>query len=139
MAGIGQHLDHARLPLADAAVKTHICTALADGLVNLGARVVDVAQVFSSKDDFFAKTGLYQLWFNAARKNSSRGYKSPADLLALKRLARARGSYYQGAVVFDSSNPAPAGLVFVDTSTGAAATASTPGPGDCAPRPRRTR
>ena len=40
------------------------------------------AQVFSSKNDFFAKTGLYQLWFNAARKNSSRGYKSPADLLA---------------------------------------------------------
>ena len=49
-----------------------------------------------------------------------------ADLLALKRLARMRGSYYQGAVVFDSSNPAPEGLVFVDTSTGVAATATTP-------------
>jgi transposase len=42
------------------------------------------AQVFSSKADFFAKTATYQLWYNAARKNSSRGYKSPADLLALK-------------------------------------------------------
>jgi hypothetical protein len=49
-----------------------------------------------------------------------------ADLLALKRLARARGTYYQGAVVFDSSHPAPEGLVFVDTSTGGAATAPTP-------------
>ena len=49
-----------------------------------------------------------------------------ADLLALKRLARMRGSYYQGAVVFDSSNPAPEGLVFVDTSTGVAVTATTP-------------
>jgi hypothetical protein len=49
-----------------------------------------------------------------------------ADLLALKRLARARGTYYQGAVVFDSSNPAPEGLVFVDTSTGGSATATTP-------------
>ena len=42
------------------------------------------AQVFSSKADFFAKTATYQLWYNAARKNSARGYKSPADLLALK-------------------------------------------------------
>ena len=42
------------------------------------------AQVFSSKADFFAKTATYQLGYNAARKNSSRGYKSPADLLALK-------------------------------------------------------
>jgi len=42
------------------------------------------AQVFSSKADFFAKTATYQLWYNAARKNSSRGNKSPADLLAVK-------------------------------------------------------
>ena len=42
------------------------------------------AQVFASKADFFAKTATYQLWYNAARKNSSRGNKSPADLLALK-------------------------------------------------------
>lgn len=42
------------------------------------------AQVFSSKADFLAKTATYQLWYNAARKNSSRGYKCPADLLALK-------------------------------------------------------
>lgn len=42
------------------------------------------AQVFSSKADFFAKTATYQRWYNAARKNSSRGYKNPADLLALK-------------------------------------------------------
>ena len=42
------------------------------------------AQVFSSKADFFAKTATYQLWYNAARKNTSRGYKSPADLLAIK-------------------------------------------------------
>jgi transposase InsO family protein len=42
------------------------------------------AQVFSSKADFFPKITTYQLWYNTARKNSSRGYKSPADLLALK-------------------------------------------------------
>jgi transposase len=42
------------------------------------------AQCFASRRDFFAKTATYQLWYNAARKNSSRGYKSPADLLALK-------------------------------------------------------
>jgi hypothetical protein len=49
-----------------------------------------------------------------------------ADLVALKRLARARGAYYQGSVVFDSSNPVPDGLVFVDTSTGAPVTGATP-------------
>jgi len=49
-----------------------------------------------------------------------------ADLLALRRLARARGTYYQGMVVFDSSHPAPDGLVFVDTKTGAAVTGATP-------------
>ena len=42
------------------------------------------AQVFHSRSDFFAKLSTYQLWYNAARKNSSRGYKSPADLLAIK-------------------------------------------------------
>jgi transposase len=42
------------------------------------------AQVFFSKADFLAKTATYQLWYNAARKNSSRGYKYPADLLAAK-------------------------------------------------------
>ena len=42
------------------------------------------AQCFDSRSDFFAKTATYQLWYNAARKNGSRGYNSPADLLALK-------------------------------------------------------
>ena len=42
------------------------------------------AQRFDSRPDFFAKAATYQLWYNAARKNSSRGYKSPADLLAEK-------------------------------------------------------
>jgi hypothetical protein len=42
------------------------------------------AQRFDSRPDFFAKTATYQLWYNAARKNSSRGYKSPAELLAAK-------------------------------------------------------
>jgi hypothetical protein len=49
-----------------------------------------------------------------------------ADLVALKRLARAHGSYYRGSVVFDLSRPAPAGLVFVDTASGAPVTDTTP-------------
>jgi hypothetical protein len=49
-----------------------------------------------------------------------------ADLLALKRLARARGTYYQGTVIFDSSNRVPDGLVFVDTTTGTPVTGVTP-------------
>jgi hypothetical protein len=49
-----------------------------------------------------------------------------ADLLALKRLARSRGSYFRGSVVFDRSRPAPSGLVFVDTVSGALVTDATP-------------
>ena len=54
-----------------------------------------------------------------------------ADLLALKRLARSRGSYYRGSVVFDPFHPAPQGLVFVDTLSGAPITLTTP-PSDLA-------
>lgn len=53
---------------------------------------------------------------------------SDADLLALKRLARARGSYYRGTVLFDVSRPAPEGLIFVDTASGAPLTGSGPTP-----------
>ena len=42
------------------------------------------AQVFHSRSDFFARIATYQLWYNVARKNSSRDYKNPADLLAVK-------------------------------------------------------
>jgi len=42
------------------------------------------AQVFSSRTDFFAKTAIFQLWYNIARKNAARGGKSPADLLAIQ-------------------------------------------------------
>src|SRR5207244_13578142 len=38
-----------------------------------------------------------------------------ADLVALKRLARSRGTYYRGSVVFDPLHPDSAGLVFVDS------------------------
>jgi hypothetical protein len=49
-----------------------------------------------------------------------------ADLLAIKRLARVRGSYYRGSVVFTPLSPAPEGLVFVDTLSGAPITLDTP-------------
>ena len=42
------------------------------------------AQVFTNRADFFAKVATYQLWYNVARKNRSRGWKSPAELLAQK-------------------------------------------------------
>ena len=42
------------------------------------------AHVFASRADFFAKIATYQLWYNVARKNSSRGWKSPVDLLSEK-------------------------------------------------------
>jgi hypothetical protein len=51
---------------------------------------------------------------------------SDADLVALKRLALARGGYYRGSVVFDPAHPAPQGLVFVDTASGASVTDATP-------------
>ena len=46
------------------------------------------AQAFDSRADFFAKISTYQLWYNVARKNGSRGYLSPLDLLARKNKDR---------------------------------------------------
>src|SRR5262245_57431486 len=50
---------------------------------------------------------------------------TPAQLNALKEIARARGTYYQGSVTFNSSNPMPDGIIFVDTVSGNNITAST--------------
>jgi hypothetical protein len=44
---------------------------------------------------------------------------SPANLDALRAVARASDTYYRGTVVFDDSNTMPDGVVFVDTATGA--------------------
>ena len=43
---------------------------------------------------------------------------SPAELQALKAVARVRGTYYQGAVTFDASRRIPDGVIFVDTISG---------------------
>jgi Tfp pilus assembly protein PilX len=49
-----------------------------------------------------------------------------AQLNALKALAKAKGTYYQGAVTFNSSNQMPDGIIFVDTVSGNNITDSTP-------------
>jgi hypothetical protein len=49
-----------------------------------------------------------------------------SELAALKALARARGTYYQGHVSFDAKRPIPDGLVFVDTVSGHPVTGATP-------------
>ncbi len=51
---------------------------------------------------------------------------SPAELQALKAVARVRGTYYQGAVTFDASRRMPDGLIFVDTVSGQPITDATP-------------
>jgi len=48
------------------------------------------------------------------------------ELNALKAVARARGTYFQGSVSFDTTRPLPDGLVFVDTVGGRPITADTP-------------
>ena len=47
-----------------------------------------------------------------------------SDMAALKAYARSQGTYYQGAVQFDSSNRMPNGIIFVDTVSGNPMTAS---------------
>jgi transposase len=46
------------------------------------------AQAFDHRRGFFAQISTYQLWYNVARKNGSRGYHSPLDLLAHKNRDR---------------------------------------------------
>jgi hypothetical protein len=41
-----------------------------------------------------------------------------ADLDALKKYAKANGTYYQGAVTFNAGNQMPNGVIFVDTISG---------------------
>ncbi len=48
-----------------------------------------------------------------------------ADINVLKAYAKAHGTYYQGSPEFNSSNPLPNGLVFVDTVSGNNITPST--------------
>jgi hypothetical protein len=54
------------------------------------------------------------------------GAFSPAELDAMKAVARVRGTYYQGAVTFDAARRLPDGLVFVDTASGQPITGSSP-------------
>lgn len=51
---------------------------------------------------------------------------SAAELLALKAVARVRGTYYQGAVTFDAARRIPDGVIFVDTGSGQPITDATP-------------
>ena len=53
---------------------------------------------------------------------------SAAELQAMKAVARVRGTYYQGAVTFDTSRRIPDGVVFVDTASGQPITDATPAP-----------
>lgn len=48
------------------------------------------------------------------------------EMSAFKALARARGTYYQGSVTFDSSRRIPDGLIFVDTVSGQPISPTTP-------------
>jgi transposase InsO family protein len=41
-------------------------------------------EAFADRRDFLQKATAYQLWYNVARKNSSRDWKSPLDLLEQK-------------------------------------------------------
>jgi hypothetical protein len=43
---------------------------------------------------------------------------TPTELNALKAVARARGTYFRGSVVFDATRPLPDGLIFIDTADG---------------------
>lgn len=49
-----------------------------------------------------------------------------AEMSAFKAFARARGTYYQGTVIFDATRPIPDGLVFVDTASGQTISPATP-------------
>jgi hypothetical protein len=65
-------------------------------------------------------------WMDAAPSTGPSGFTyTPAELAALKARAQANGAYYQGA---QSSipDPIPGGILFIDTTTGAPFTATTP-------------
>lgn len=50
---------------------------------------------------------------------------TPEELNTLRGLARANATYYRGSVTFNSQNPLPNGIVFVDTVSGTSVTSTT--------------
>jgi hypothetical protein len=50
----------------------------------------------------------------------------PAELTAMKAVARLLGTYYRGTVTFNAARPMPNGLIFVDTASGTGITEATP-------------
>ncbi len=41
-------------------------------------------ETFNNREEFFSKIATYQLWYNLARKNRSRAWRSPLDILQQK-------------------------------------------------------
>ncbi|HTR21955.1 MAG TPA: pilus assembly PilX N-terminal domain-containing protein, partial [Gemmatimonadales bacterium] len=54
------------------------------------------------------------------------GAFTATELNALKAVARARGTYFQGSTTFDARHPLRDGLIFVDTTSGHPINAATP-------------
>ncbi|HEU5323078.1 MAG TPA: hypothetical protein VFX28_19895 [Methylomirabilota bacterium] len=95
------------------------CALCARGALELGAGVSIDAAADTSCGDKSATYGGPPEGFDALTLRA-------ASLSLLRSLARRNGTYYRGAVTFDASHQMRDGVVFVDTTSGADATASTP-------------
>jgi len=95
--------------------------AWASGAVSLAA----TARILGADGDD-APNGSADYRSGQPSENAEAWKLGEADLAALKRMARARGTYFQGTVVFDAAHPAPEGLIFVDSMSGAPLSPTTP-------------
>jgi hypothetical protein len=74
--------------------------------------------------NLYAPSGGAQMAQNQAQSNFSNFTLSDSDMLLLKSLAKANGTYYQGDQHWTS--PPPNGIIFVDTVSGNPLTSSSP-------------
>lgn len=97
------------------------------GVVTTGLTAIGsaAAQVYGYGDPVPNQSGD-DIVMNESTSNFDQFTFSDDELQILKSIAKSRGTYYQGAVTFNASNRMPDGLIFIDTTTGAPMSSSTP-------------
>jgi len=88
------------------------------GSWSMGITQIDGAATIYGADTNNTPNQAGDAFQNVPNANFNPFTYSNSELDALKSLAKANGTYYQGTVTFDSSNRIPNGIVYVDTVSG---------------------
>ncbi len=88
------------------------------GTWSLGTTSIGGSASIYSHDGDNSANQLTDAWQNLPSSAFDPYTYSNTELSAFKTIAKSQGTYYQGAVTFNSSNRIPNGLVYIDTLSG---------------------